>query len=1356
MIKRYLCCNRSLLPIWNALSGAQPGILRPNRPVFAGTPAGPGAEATKEKLSLDNLEDRLQEFEDEKKLTPAAVTAALKAIRAGGDIAKQKVLNLARKIEDGSYKSDDFEARLPAGAAKADEGKKPEGKEGKPEGAAGKPEGKGEKPEAGKEKPEAKEAAEKGEDAKIVNIREKINRKSAEMMEVVDAMEKSYQKRELVTDKMRENFEKLKQDIAALNELDNKNNAEFDGQIKTELDALVAGKKITAEEAKEILELDRIDRNFETGVKEDKEKGIKGYRGFNELTQKLTDEKDKAVVTKILGLKEAQAEKNRAMEADVRKKAHEMRKVMDHMSRGILQKAEREKMLKNMTLTAGVNMAPGQKLTYQALETDSSGVMKLVPKIATIKDIKFVDESAPIIILETENAAGERVEDPYSMPAFLRLIDARGATEKIDSMNELEKSIGVKVEEGDTINYLYQQEGTGKMAEEEKELKIQKIDKAENRITLSEEVELSPQATPTKYLTFGEFAKWFKRKEGAKEVKSFEDLRNELRLFNDVLNTVYKRKAKNYPPIEVQKDEILKYGDGGVDRFVITDIDDKHITLDDGSKRSPTGFLRWVKKNEVGKSTPETDAAQETEMSGDKAEKEKIRAEKEKEAQALLEEAKKEDGHHANSHEDAGHSIGYLTKLWAQTRLLSPASLYEMGKTFVELIKRKLKRSEQDRMGTVGSRMFGPIWSELGAEFKSKAQAAENEEVEHHLKTYRTMGYENWIHELHEAPTKDILKAAITVLCEKGQMRWDDEGFWKAMNKYTFGELKDDKGNDLVINSDNYMTAIEKYLDHWWGQDTFREFRNKQDSAYNSTKSSFSDHAARLEGDPDKNGGLGGALQKLLFQHLKGEHVNAAQFESYLHYAIEMGKLGFEDKLFFLMMGAGTSAPGAHGLTLLHIDRVSAMEGKLLNNFPILDYFTSPYTPQVDAEGNPIMDPATGEQAIGRPDINNYRKWIKDYIEKDLGGSAAAVSNPKALKPGLSLQRFIQREAVWDDWVRTRLHKSAKNTSQWDHDDMDVHAAFMTDELVNQLVLKQGGATQQVSTPGLKNAVVGFSNFMKVKMDMLDEHGNDSAKAQKDMMEITNLMKSFMKLDAILSKRYHHGAAPYARFSDEDWNSFSNADTRRRVATHAEEARTFIQKLCENLDARTEGRYSLAADWKIIMRRNTPNPQEQTAKMDGFGEKLSGALAEMKKSGADSRSVFLANKGIMKGVGKKSTTKSKEEQKENASVYEFQSYTDQMMANKIEEYKELTRKIGATPTKTPEQIKIDSAARLQEILAEYDANKYGGKPEDSKILDQAIEARRSELNAKMRGGVEEAPAVKEASEEKGAVTKKAA
>lgn len=192
--------------------------------------------------------------------------------------------------------------------------------------------------------------------------------------------------------------------------------------------------------------------------------------------------------------------------------------------------------------------------------------------------------------------------------------------------------------------------------------------------------------------------------------------------------------------------------------------------------------------------------------------------------------------HLPHTDEPSDLPTSYIGRLWANTELLSLNDLWEWGNTIVEFVKRKAKRWQHGKVGRFGEAMFKTLGTpfaemkgtlggigralttELGAEYKGVAQHAEKRKRNHHAHHYETMGIETIKHELHEAPNSDILKAAVTTLCKKGQMRWDDPAFWACTNRLS-------KGIPRFIHKGSHLEYIEAVFDAWWGQETYLDFK---------------------------------------------------------------------------------------------------------------------------------------------------------------------------------------------------------------------------------------------------------------------------------------------------------------------------------------------------------------------------------------------------------------------------------------------------------------------------------------------------------------------------------------------------
>ncbi len=811
-------------------------------------------------------------------------------------------------------------------------------------------------------------------------------------------------------------------------------------------------------------------------------------------------------------------------------------------------------------------------------------------------------------------------------------------------------------------------------------------------------------------------------------------------MHNEILNAKYERNPANYPEIEVKKNEILKFNDGSDRTFVIKDIKEKSliISADQDYEYSFAAFLRWVKKKEVQKMTAETEAAMATEQSEDGDEKKFALAAATQDESDRLEQAKKDPKARKglpSPHENSNHSVSYFRKLWTDTKLISPHNMYTMGKTFYDFIKRKLGRREHYAVGAVGNRMFGSISDQVADEFKSLAKHAENEEVELHAKHNKTIGVDEIKEDLHSTTNRERVKAAIDVLCEKGQMRWDDPVFHETLNKMIrkYGLVKKD-GVPVWVNAKNHLESIEIYLDEWFGADTFRNLRNRNDSAYKSIRSSFEEQAGRLEADPEGTGGLRGALQKLLFKHMKGEYVNPAQYEEYLHYSIKAGKLFFEDKVYFLIMGLGMESPAAHGhpgQTLLHLDRLGALESEFLNNFPVLDYFTANNWQQYNDDGSPKIE--KGEPVKGKVTTRHFKELAMQITK----GGLEKVKDYRQLNFGERLTEMITKEMLWDSSFRTRLEKASRKTDQWDHDDMDMHAPFLSEVTVEQIVKSQGNATMNVSTPGLRNALVGFNNFIKITHEMLDDDtkSGNAELMDRDIKGITNMVLAFTKMDSILMNRYRRNEGGYSRLSTADYNTTAGADSSRKVKVHVQEVHNYIAALTTALDAKTGGAYDLTGTWRNISKPDMTENDKQEANnaMNEFRNRLEGACSQISQKELAEMMLSIQKPGsgrpMVQGIlGEKKKTVEEEATTEDQG---FSNIFQDSVKSRVAEIRSLQAKIASGGEKAKSS--TSNTARVQELIKATEEGKKIGGPDDIPILDEEIKR----LTNQLKGGGEQ-------------------
>lgn len=1290
------------------------GVIRKNqylnssekRLIFANTgTGGEGGSKNPDDISLSTLADDLQNMEGTT-LSVEQVTKALAVLEKGSQKDKEKLLDLTKKLVSGTYTADAFETRLPHVGANDNVENIPT------------------------ETPEKKAKAEAAAiDANIEHIATPVSQQIKSLLESTqevandNAIDTAPNAAEL-----KNRFLEITKDLESLDELDKKNTNNETNELKKVFTELPAGQAPSPADQAKIVNLDPFHPDYEIDFAQATAGMVKeihlaqGQGGVDK------------VLNEIKKIKQEAHEANKKIEEDFKKRMNQFREVMNQMGSAVQEKYEKEQAIKSASVSAGIDLKPGQKITWTGLEERKKYGFRLIRETATIDAVQVLAGGTVVITVKFKDPkTGAETLQTFSPASFGQWVDAMDVTEDINTLEELEKSIGLNLKNGQQLEHEVIKDSGNPLSTEVENTVIQEIDEANRRVILDHAVKLSTQGTPTSILQYNEFAKWFKRNEVVESIATLVDLQTELRGYNEVQLSQNPRK-KNTQPIKVEVGEILLVSQNPEAKIAIAAVDNNTVTLDDGTKRSYAGFLKLVKDMDMIHYEPT------------KEEKEKIEDAKKSatEKPANDNHGKEHDEH--DDHDEHGHGgghhgpvipkVNYLTQLWASTYVLSPHSLYEFGEKIVEFIKRKLDRMEHGRVGVVGERIFGAWNVELGAEFKGIAQHAENEEVNHHVHHMETMGLETVKHEIHAAANRDILKAAITVAANKGALRWDDPGLWDRMNLLIgkYGPIFEN-GEPLFISPENHMSVIEKYLDHWFGQDTFREFRNKQDSSYNSIKSNFKDVATRLETDPEKNGGLGGALRKLMWKHVAtDEYVNPAEYESYLHAAIEMGKLTFEQKIMYLIMGFAADGKGAHGhagLTMFHPDRMGALD-TMANTFPFTNFFTAGNFKQYDAHGHVIIDEKTGKPKLGKIGTQNFKELMEEYILPDLNVSSLAdISDPDKLLPGSGVRKLINEVMSDSPNVKVRIEKAAGDATRWDHDDMDRHVSVLSESLVEQLLGKQGGTRQQVTTPGLKNAYAGYNDYMRIRLDLIEKNikEGDTTKVQEQNRRFVDLMKAFIKFDAILDNRAYHKGGNYTRFSQSDYASYPGVTDKFTVEKGAIQSRKYIGELAYQLDQQTNSRYNLAKTWNLIVSKGV-NEDAQEKALKTFGEYFDGALAEISDTNKVAE-IFLkvSQKQNITGMGERSQVKTEVEE-ETGSVNDFKPYINKDVMAKVGEINELTDQLAKQENRTPLQIKTQESQRLKDIIAEVQDQRYASQPDDLRILNEYIQNLQRQINQK--------------------------
>lgn len=900
------------------------------------------------------------------------------------------------------------------------------------------------------------------------------------------------------------------------------------------------------EEAHEIYEVDPLRGNLEAVLKKYRSKIERAPNGTN-------------IFKKILALKKEEAR----IEAQFKRLYNQMDQIIANNLDKVRRRSEEEKMLKSASKSIGITLKSGTEIEF----TDP-GLLAL-PGDKTSAKIKRVEFDYVVTRDHEGRVISKRPGFPFihlsngaKMPLgrFKKWVDAVDAVEKVSNLNDVAirtglAAYGIKIEKGMMLSY------ERRTVQNHESMRIpqhvQITDIKDGRIYFDNPVLFQPgfesiaDDDMRESLTFGEFVKWWYRYEVEKSV-GLQELQSLLKIHNELENKEFGMEAQDNPPILVKEGELLHYPDESGLLFRIQKIEPDGIMLDNGLKYTFPQFSYWVKNNHVEKVPEQEKTPQEIA----EEQKRKREIEEGKLAEGIKKHIDEEAGHKhhikALEHEkqrEAGTPLQRLKHIWWSTQLLSFRDLWNMTLEVVEFVKRKHKRRSQGRFGDVGGRLPGI----LGTEFERIKQAAENEEVSKNKEAMEHWGIPQIQRTLHETNNKDVAKACIMTLVHKGEMRWDDHEMWETMNRLTARYTT--RGAELYIPSPQYMPQGKngedmalKAIDALWGDGTGAEWFAENTSKYNSNKNNFEYKFKQLENDPKGIGGPAGACKRMLDDWEKGRYVNPQEYEEMVDAAIKYGKMGTEDKMFYIFAGVLLrKGNDPHGETLLHLDRIGELNSKYLNEFPMLDFFT-----QERKMDYTMWNEETGEYGKSRKlNLKDYEEWRDSYFPDDF----------ERHKPGKQFSRFMWEVMMMSDATRTRISKGIRNAEKMDHDDAHVIISAASPTEVDNLLTGPSGQKKYFTNEGYMNAYPGFNQFI-VSLSYSIEEEKDPDKVKYKVDALRDAINSFVRYDAILDNRLHKDKGlMYARLDERHYSRKTVVDKTGPLSEHQKQLQNLIVEI---------------------------------------------------------------------------------------------------------------------------------------------------------------------------------------------------
>lgn len=853
------------------------------------------------------------------------------------------------------------------------------------------------------------------------------------------------------------------------------------------------------------------------------------------------------------------------------------RVVMDSLDKAKIMVHE-EGIIDSASDSCGVSLVEGTVIKVLAPDPESVSP-STTPSDYTISEVKVQKQDAlddggrkvgvrfGTIMVTVKDSAG--VEYTMNIGRFKKWLDATEAFEVVNSVPELEEKIlysqyGIKLQKDMQISYM--------MRKREKDGSIKKVSTfvsiteiKNNRIYFSQPVQYAPGFENIDYaemkssLSLGEFLKWWRRCD-VEEAMDVIQLQDRLNKWQKRENKIYNEKN---PPITVAVDEELMYPDETKHVFRIKAISDKEITLDTDAALTFNEFYKWVERNHVMVKPTEAQNEKEKKRNDDNR---TFAAAQNNDTEAILKEKMKLANvlkHNAEEYATDRKSMSLWKKVqkkWHATQVLSLVDVGNMYKEISEFVKRRHERKSKGRYSQVGERLPGI----LGVDFERQKEDAEHEEVGKYQHAMEHWGIDTLRHVLHSTTDKDVCKAAIVVLVGKGEMRFDDPAFWETINKLSFKYTN--VGGSLHIPAphqygprENYQDYLEPAIDFLWAKRQYIDWNNENKSKYNSNVSTFEAEFKELSADPKGNGGPAGELERLLKKHLTTtEYVNPHKYESIIEGAIKNGKMGAEEKMFYLIAGLTALNPKRHpSLPILSYERVGELNSKYLAQFPLMDFFTE----------ETVVDPFLPRKADGslgsrKQKMEDFQDYVDRYFRDEVYGVRKDDTGKNRWAPGPSFSRFMWEKMLPSESVRTRISKGLRSAENMDHDDAHMYIPPATYEEIKKLCGPSTGNKLYFTPEGYANGYPGFNQWVVTLANVIEEQTNDSDRS-KTVDSLQSAVNSFLIFDLILTNSIFKDDKQYARLDRHHFKKSAVTDSSCTLELHQQQMRNLVMELAK-------------------------------------------------------------------------------------------------------------------------------------------------------------------------------------------------
>lgn len=868
-----------------------------------------------------------------------------------------------------------------------------------------------------------------------------------------------------------------------------------------------------------------------------------------------------------------------------------------------------------------------------------------------------------------QDGSGRTLDYQMSTTSFRKWLVANNVSEQIENIAQLEKNLGMEgfLKAGQTFEY---QVGESEEMETH-QVKITTI--GPDYIELDQPVVLD-QADPrsgllvdrkAQKMSFGDFARWYKKLHTVPEVHKLEELDRVLVNHHRILNEEMNWKPETGTPINLSNSSkplllISAYDPDTKNFFEITDATDEKITFASGEKMTPTEFLHFANNNGLMIPSPEMlqelhDIAANKQDAGEQA---KMAEYMNKYNLPVTEISGEKSSKTAEKKAAVPHD-GYFKSLWKNIHFLSLMDMYELLiKAPADRIKEYMKDKSERKQYAVGKDLWkGTPFLGLG-DLSNSYEDKMNGKIAKDVKDAEEFYDKNYtiaqvFEKLYTAPNRVILKAALQFLSKKGVLRWEDDPKLWAIVNLRLGGVPYPKKFEPLVGGANVPVVVGQIfesaeptifnqarilMDKAWGDGAGDSINNANERQYQTEKD---DTAKNMRKKYEFYGGIEFNLKKMLNDFQNGLDVSEAEFDGLLSEAMAELEVNLQQGILLFITAFGMRRE-KHPQTLLSFSRMEAYINKMKDH-QVFVYFAVGHDLR-DENGKIIIDPKTGKPKRAKLSLNNFQYLYNTVVKKDMKlAEEKGLTGLELFTADKNTINWIQSEILIHPRMKEKATKMAGNAN------IDVGLYHYLGPLMYQepdldKILGSGyGSLQKPEI--IKNMYAGYDNQLKVRVR---NFSNASASGRKERAkELSQMCFSFLYFNHVVRGKIK-SKERYMRLSPEQYNDEPYADKIRKVSEFADETEEFMRQFALGL-----GDLSGDNELKTLTQQVLFSPTKEIDEdlESEFRNKLSFTIRELAETKPAELAALATEKAeIMKGMSGAAFSKEEIEKKTEAAA----------------------------------------------------------------------------------------------------------